>query len=130
MTMKQILAFALLLIAAFSAQAAKTPEERANSIANNLEYHLKISADQKKAVYNLTLNRIADIEKAMAKKDAQSAKVIKRTYVSEVKKIIGQDKAGQYEALRMKFVENKKAGIVSEFPVIDENLEFLMDKSE
>jgi hypothetical protein len=128
--MRNLLFILLLSITSFKAKSAKTPEERATAIVNNLEYHLKINTEQKKAIYDLTISRIQEIGKVLANKDTRAAKVLKRTYVSDVKKIIGNEKAGQYESLRMQFVENKKAGKQSEFPVIDENLEFLLDKSE
>lgn len=108
------LVFALSITSIFAQgkKSTKTPEQRATEQSTRLAKRLKLSTDQQKQVYDLSLVQHQQIDQERVVKDkGQHAKVmqIRKDFDTKVEGVLTADQKTKFVAMRAKQVDKAKA---------------------
>ncbi len=124
--MKKLGIIFILLLSFTVSKAAQTPEQRATDISENMKIQLGLTDDQKTKVYDMTINKIKELNKLQKQNEQGAFQVAKRSYPAEICTLLNDDQKLKYNALRREFVTAQKAGKLVANPVIDAPLEFMV----
>jgi hypothetical protein len=130
--MKKTILFLLLAFFTSALMTAADNKQRAATLADNLEKELALTADQKTKVYDLLLAKFDALDKynkaSLTEQEKQAIMLEKRKFVTELRAILTDDQYTKWHGLRNEQSKQMKKGEKVQTPVIDPQLEFLVNQ--